>query len=277
MKNILLATALTVTFQVAAAQETFKTAFNNHAENTVELSISIDEIEIVGSPANEIVIESLGEKNPRYGQKKPPSANTPLPDRAKGLKPVSPAGNDNTGLGLTVEKLDGHIRIVSESFLISNKFRITLPNKVKLIIHDMQPHAGEKSDYHISNMENEITASSLNSNIRLTNITGPAVLNVVNGNVEAVYSSITTTNPISIVTVNGFVDLSIPGATKADLQLQTMNGRAYTDFEVKSDADNEAISFPSMQIFHLDGKINGGGAIKININSVNGDIYLRKN
>ena len=116
----------------------------------------------------------------------------------------------------------------------------------------------------------------MNSNFALSDITGPMVLNTINGNVEAVYSAIKTTKPISIVTVNGFVDLTIPASTKADLQFHTVNGQTYTDFEVKPDENNPSVTFPNVEVFHLSGKVNGGGGIQININSVNGDIYLRK-
>lgn len=278
MKNILLVLALAVIFPAAKAQNTFKTAFNNSGDNTIEISISIDEVEVVGSTGNEIIIESIGEKNPNYKNPPKEEPRTDVPDRAKGLKPVGSMGTDNTGLGMAVEKTEKHVKISSGARLSSDKFKITIPNKVKLIIHDMHPFGHAKYNYTISNMEDEITVHSMNSNFKLQEVKGPLVLNTINGNVETVYSAITTTKPISIVTVNGFVDLTIPAATKANLELQTINGEAYTDFDVKpTEEGSKAIpNVGNLQMFHLNGMINGGGGVKININSVNGDIYLRK-
>ena len=100
-------------------------------------------------------------------------------------------------------------------------------------------------------------------------------MNTTNGNVEVKYDELKTTKPVSIVTVNGFVDLTLPATVKADLQLQTIQGKAYTDFDIQKGDNESTVVFPNMGMFMLNGKVNGGG-IKININSVNGDIYLRK-
>jgi hypothetical protein len=78
------------------------------------------------------------------------------------------------------------------------------------------------------------------------------------------------------MSVNGFVDISLPSGTKADLKLNTVNGDAFTDFEI--DTKNNKYSQlpgPDMKMFKLEGTINGGG-VPISVQSVNGNIYLRK-
>ena len=66
MKKILLIAFLATVAQIVNAQNQFKTSFNNSEANTVELSISVESVEIVGGAGNEIIIESIGEKNPRF-------------------------------------------------------------------------------------------------------------------------------------------------------------------------------------------------------------------
>ena len=82
----------------------------------------------------------------------------------------------------------------------------------------------------------------------------------------------------AILSVNGYVDITLPGGTAADLQMHSVNGEAYTDWDIEIDKDASAtlpMGGPNMNMFNLEGTINGGGT-PISIQSVNGDIYLRK-
>ena len=118
---------------------------------------------------------------------------------------------------------------------------------------------------------------ALNSQIDMKNISGPVVANATNGNVEIIFSKLTKDKPNSILSVNGYVDVTLPKDVKADLQLNTVNGEAYTAWDINIDEDaSAAIPMPvDMNMFNIEGTINGGG-IPISIQSVNGDIYLRK-
>ena len=283
MKKLMIIIFSLVVFS-AYGQNTYKTEFNNDEESTVEISIVAAKVTVVGTAGNELIIESIGENKPLNSQvqikdDKPDDDEEPvLPERAKGLKPINATGKDNTGVGVFIENHEDFIRLVQSPFLLSDHYKITIPNKSKLIITDMHHFSGNsKFTYSISNLDNEITVSSLNSNFDLNNIKGPLVLNATNGNADIKYSEVKLTKPISIVTINGYVDLTLPPSLKADVQLHTMNGEAYTDFEVEEESsmipDN---SLPNMQMFHLEGNINGGGPTKVNIQTINGDIFLRK-
>lgn len=263
---------------VVLAQKTYKTEFDNSSTSSMEISLNANKVTIIGHDKNEIIIESLGTKTldkEKDEYIKQQEKGDERPERAEGLKPLTPTMNDNTGLGIMVEKQGNHIRISSKMFMISDQYKITVPNKVKLVINDVYHYTESKFNYELSNLENELNVTSINSNFTIDNISGPLVLNTTNGNVEVKYRELKTTKPISIVTVNGYVDLTLPASVKADVQFQTIQGKAYTDFDIQSGDDNSGMTFPNMEMFLLNGKINGGG-VKININSVNGDIYLRK-
>ncbi len=277
MKKILSIILLCAVVQTALAQNTYKTTLTNSESSTIEISLNADEVIIEGMAGNEIIIEGSG--NVRDDRPKPPPIPGTKPEdteRSKGLKPLGPEGNDNTGLGITVGKTENHVSITSGQSHSGGKFKIMVPDKAKINLNNMHIHFGGKNDFRISNTAGEITATGLNSNFKLENITGPLVITATNGNVEVAYASIKTKKPISIVSVNGFVDLTLPSTIKADLNLQTVNGKAYSDFEVKSNSEEPSVTIPYMELFHMDGKINGGGDVKIEINAVNGDIYLRK-
>ncbi len=257
------------------AQQPFKAEFPNTSEGTIEVSLSTDEIVIVGTNSNQITIESLGTSNPDFGKVVKKEEPKETPKRAEGLKPISSGGADNTGLGVTFEKMDNYAKIYSNMIPKSNKIKITLPDNVKLIINDMLPNSKENAKYSISNMNDEIIVTCLNADVDVSQITGPLVLNATNGSAEVKYSTLGTNKPVSIVSVNGFVDLTLPASTKANITLNSINGQAFTDFDIKSKEDTPTMSLPGMNMILLSGTINGGGA-EININSVNGDIFLRK-
>lgn len=111
----------------------------------------------------------------------------------------------------------------------------------------------------------------------MENISGPVVANATNGNVEVVFNTLAPDKPNSFLSVNGYIDISLPKDVRADLQLHTVNGEAYTDWDIDVNKD-ASVALPviaDMNMYNIEGTINGGGT-PISIQSVNGDIYLRK-
>jgi hypothetical protein len=196
------------------------------------------------------------------------------PDRAKGLKPLTTAGIGNTEVGLSVEKTaDMFIISNISSKALNNVYTIKIPDRVSLNVMDVQPVV--ESEYMISKMKGEINFTSLNSKVYISDVSGPIVATATNGSIEIIYSALTPEKPNAISSVNGFVDITLPAAAEIDLNLNTVNGEAFTDFEVKVDSDITEMNIPNFQMTAMAGKINGGG-IPFTISTVNGDIYLRK-
>jgi DUF4097 and DUF4098 domain-containing protein YvlB len=89
--------------------------------------------------------------------------------------------------------------------------------------------------------------------------------------------------PLSFVSFNGTVDVTLPADTKANLKMRTDHGEIYSDFEVKltsggassqrnSSADGRyRINFDRT----IYGTINGGGP-EIELRTYNGRILLRR-
>ena len=142
-----------------------------------------------------------------------------------------------------------------------------------LTILDIQTGTGSK--FEIRSLKGEINFTALNSKVLIKDVSGPVVATATNGSVEAIYSSLTPDKPNSISSVNGFVDLTLPSSAKIDLNLNTVNGEAFTDFEIDVKSDMPAMAIPNFEMTVLEGTVNGGGA-PFTISPVNGDIYLRK-
>lgn len=72
-------------------------------------------------------------------------------------------------------------------------------------------------------------------------------------------------------TISGFVDLTWKANKGADLEMKTVTGDVFSNFEVA--LENKKKNSPVG--YQLKGKLNGGG-IPIHLESISGDVYLRK-
>ncbi len=100
---------MTLSVQMAQAQE-YTHQLGNSAENGIEFSLSKSEISIEGYDGNEIVIKNTDYQAP--------------PERAEGLRPLYGGGQDNTGIGLSVEEENGILKVVQAS-ASDGEFEIT--------------------------------------------------------------------------------------------------------------------------------------------------------
>ena len=273
MKKLALSVIIVLCGQMVLAQNEYKTTMKNSPDSNIEIHVSSETVHIIGHDKNEIIITTdfSGEfiNEPSKQKKK-------TPERAAGLKPLTMDASDNTGIGLVIEKGENYFNVLKISQNARNKtYTFYIPNKANLKVNDI--HAHIETTYSIENYKGEIEIMALNSQITMKNISGPVVANATNGNVEIVFSKLTPDKPNSILSVNGYVDVSLPKDVRADLQLHTVNGEAYTDWEidVKKDASVAMPAIANMNMFNIEGTINGGGT-PISIQSVNGNIYLRK-
>ena len=137
----------------------------------------------------------------------------------------------------------------------------------------------------VEGVEGEIELSNHNGDIRVNNVAGSVVANSHNGDVQASLRQITAQKPMSFISWNGKIDVTVPADTKANLKMRTDNGDIYSDFEVQLRAAN---SQPVVQDnrnrggryrVEIDrsmiGAINGGGP-EFELRSYNGNIYVRK-
>lgn len=120
----------------------------------------------------------------------------------------------------------------------------------------------------ISNMTNSTKASAVNGNVKATNLRGTARISTVNGTTEADFDSLASTGQITLDTVNGKVLLTIPSDASATVRADTVNGQITNDFGLPV-RKGEYVGRD------LYGKI-GNGDVKIKLNSVNGELSIRR-
>jgi hypothetical protein len=228
-------------------------------ENTRDGQLTLDDFpgdfSVEGYSGTEIIITAEGE-------------DFAPPERAKGLKPVYGGGTDNTGMALYMEKNGNK---VSFRCLLpihrSANYHLRVPENLALKVHQECNRSGTTK---IQNMKNEVDYDGC-SEVNLKNVTGPLVISTVNGGVNVVFSEISKDKPISIVSVNGEVDVTIPAKAGVDLEMSTVNGNMYSDFDLPQDSKH----MPRVGGSSVHASLNGGGT-ELKLHGVNGNVYLRK-
>ncbi len=188
------------------------------------------------------------------------------PERAKGLKLVGSGGTDNTDVGFYVIK-EGNNLIV-QNLRKSESAEIYLPATQNISVK-----SNWQGDIKISGFRGEIEASArLNGSVRVEDVSGPLTANSLNGSVDVEFSSVNQDSPITLFSTNGELDISLPANTPANLSLSTINGEIYTNFEINVPEKDGMRAVVSRKVR---GSVNNGG-VKIQLNTTNGNIYLRK-
>jgi hypothetical protein len=127
------------------------------------------------------------------------------------------------------------------------------------------------------------TARTVNGSVEAESLAGPIVAHTVNGHIEVsttrqaeastVNGSITArlgatgSSGLDFSTVNGSITLDMPGNVDADLRAATVNGRIESDFPIMVKG--------SISRHRIEGTLGKGGA-RLQLETVNGSIHLRK-
>ncbi|MFZ1807815.1 MAG: DUF4097 family beta strand repeat-containing protein [Cyclobacteriaceae bacterium] len=250
MKKLLIVLALIP--WLSKAQE-FKVA-----KSSGRLEVHLGRVLIEGYNGNEIVFSSQDGKDAKD-------------ERAEGLRAVNGLGlEDNTGLGINVEQSANAVVVKQLKKVSSPKIKILVPKGVIVSFQHDSQYGGK---VQFKNMENEIEVSAQYNSVELENITGPMTVKSIYGHVEADFSS-TIKSPISIVSVYGYVDITIPSVTKANLKMDTSYGEIFVspDLKFEVSTDGSMVKYSD----RVQGKLNGGGDLNIDLSSNYGKIYLRK-
>jgi len=227
------------------------------AKSSGRLELNIGRVTVEGHDGNEIIFSTRDQKSEKD-------------ERAKGLRPVNSLGlQDNTGLGIHVADKGNVIEVHQLKPTHAPDITVRVPKGVIVSFkHDSQ--YGGKARF--INLTNEIEVSALYNSVELERVTGPLTIETTYGGVTADFEA-PIKDPISIVSIYGFVDVTLPQSTQADLRLST----SYGDIFVAPELDLNITPSEGMKVYSnkVAGTINGGG-IDIDLNCNYGKIYLRK-
>jgi len=238
-----------------ARSQDFKVTVENTKEGKLILEDFRGELPIEGYSGNEIIVTSA-------------DGRFETPEQAKGLKPIYAAGTDNTGIGVYMEKNGNRVTLhCLLPITRSGSYRIRVPDNLALEINSDCARGGETT---ISNVKNEIDLKGCHR-VELKNVSGPLDISTISGGITVVFSELSKDKSISLASVSGEVDVTLPAKAGFNLEMSTISGGMYSDFDLApANADMRRVGGGN-----LHAPVNGGGT-DVRLHSISGNIYLRK-
>lgn len=130
--------------------------------------------------------------------------------------------------GLRIEEENNVMTIGSGRAMSGDDVTIQAPAKTNLILSTVNG-----DDVIVEGVDGAIEVTTVNAEIRLTNVAGTVVAHATNGNVRATLRQVTPGKPMAFTSFNGEVDVTMPPSVKANLKLRSDRGEVYTDFDVQ--------------------------------------------
>lgn len=191
--------------------------------------------------------------------------------RAEGLHQINGTGYmDNTG-GLGINVADKGTTVEVNMVSREQALKILVPQNIAVSYN----YTGiQHSTTSFKGIEGELEVSAQYNNIGIDNCTGPLSIKSIYGAIDISLPN-AIKGPISLISLYGHVDLTMSPTVKADIKLSTSFGKIFAaqDFNIELDKENSGmVSYGNK----ITGKLNGGGA-KLSLTSDYGKIYLRKN
>lgn len=121
----------------------------------------------------------------------------------------------------------------------------------------------------ISDMTNKVEISAVNGNISAKNLSGELDISTVNGTINAELTQMKAGSKVDLSTVNGTVNLYLPAYIDAVFSGSTVNGSIKTDFGLTVKKSKYGASSS------LSGTL-GSGNSTVNLSSVNGTIGVKQ-
>lgn len=183
----------------------------------------------------------------------------------------------NVSVGLEVEEKGNRVEIGAASWMRPVDLRIEVPKASSI-----EASTVNDGDLVVRGLSGEISLSNTNGEIRISDVTGPVSASTVNGGITVSFGSTMAKAAMAFSTLNGDVDLTLPGTAAVDVLLRSDNGEIYSDFDValaprasRVEEDRSEGRYRIAIARELAGKIGGGGP-EIFLKTFNGDILLRR-
>jgi hypothetical protein len=177
---------------------------------TLKASLPWADLHITGTTGNEIVVTSTL-KQKGHEQERP-----------DGLRRL----DEEVSFELSEKGNTATLQIVGDNPWAAHgaEFKIALPHNTALVL---RTEAG--GDMLIEDIDGDIDISSMNGEVTLRGIGSSAVVNTMNGEINAAFKT-APVKPVSFSSMNGEIFVKLPADTKANLRMRSHNGAILTDF-----------------------------------------------
>ncbi len=196
--------------------------------------------------------------------------------KRKGLKLIP-----NSSTGLTVEEDNNTVEVSNSGRWGSRKVDLDIQVPVNC---SMKLSTINDGDIVVTGVNGELDINNTNESVTLKDIAGSIVAHALNGNILVTMRSVNPDKPMSFSSMNGDIDVTLPSAIKANVDISDEQGEVYSDFDMQIDRSKPVIEqsskgkggkFKVTIDKGMKGTINGGGQ-EIQFKTYNGSIYIRK-
>ena len=230
----------------------------------LEVSLISGSINVEPHAGNEVVVEAVGDDDEREHQ--------PSRGAAGGMRRLP-----NRSLGLVVEEENNKVTVGMGGMPRDVTLRIQVPRQSSVSLSTVND-----GDIHVQGLDGELELNNVNGEITAKDVAGSVVAHTTNGDVKVTMTRVDAKAALAFATLNGDVDVSLPGSFHGDLRMRSDNGEIYTDFDVqlspapaKIEQQRQGGKYRLEVEQEVRGTIGGGGP-EIQLRTFNGDIYLRK-
>ena len=144
-----------------------------------------------------------------------------VPERAQGLRRIGGAG------GMNITERNNVITIEDHALTDHTRdLTVRVPRDTSLQL------ATTTGEMRITAVDGEVEVHTMAGDVHLTDVSGPTVVHAQDGDVVGTFTSVTGDMPISVSTLNGEIDLTLPSSADATLAINTSQGDIYSDFDV---------------------------------------------
>ncbi len=205
--------------------------------------------------------------------------------KAKGLKPLGKSVEEENviDMALDINIVSGELIIRDKNldsqngliFYGGNTYEVLIPNSVKLRWNidncntsKAQSFMFSSTNCEVSNFSGSTEITSLYRNVSLTDVTGPALVNTVGGDIKVVFTKERPKELFSLISNDGDIDLTLPNNSKVSMNITGKEVLSNLDFTIKT--ENILQDKKNLQV-----DLNGGGKT-ITTETEYGTVYLRK-
>ena len=231
----------------------------------LEVSLISGSISVEPHTGNEVVVEAVGNDDDEREHRAPSGT-------ASGMRRLP-----NRSLGLVVEEENNKVTVGMGGMPRDVTLRIQVPRQSSVSLSTVND-----GDIHVQGLEGDLELNNVNGEITAKDVAGSVVAHTTNGDVKVTMTRVDAKAALAFATLNGNVDVSLPGSFRGDLRMRSDNGEIYTDFDVqlgaspaKVEQQRQGGKYRLEVEQEVRGTIGGGGP-EIQLRTFNGDIYLRK-
>ncbi|MES1262109.1 MAG: DUF4097 family beta strand repeat-containing protein [Acidobacteriota bacterium] len=235
---------------------------------TVKVHLIHGSITVTAGASGQVVVESANAAASRREARAPK-------DVPAGMHRI-----DVGGAGLDVEEDHNVVTISAGRGGAGANISIQVPANASLNLKTLN---GGQID--VTGVNGEIEVDNLNGPITLKNVSGSVVAHSLNGPVTASLDKVSPDKAMSFTSLNGQIDVTLPGDTKARVRLKTDHGSVYSDFDMKMEPDaakpvvedsrGQGGKYRIRVDRNIYGSINGGGP-EYRFETMNGNILIHK-